>query len=174
MMPGHFKIKTRTATFVTMILGALCAFTVSAHAETIYRSISMDGEVTYSSQPVPGAREYKAIEMESLSPEQRRAGLLLLQQEKSLSAKVDAQLQLREKEWRLADREIIAAQNGLANAESALQNGRAPLPGERSANVGGGSRLTEAYFQRIRSMEARVEQAKQRLDQAYAARNALK
>jgi len=38
---------------------------------------------------------------------------------------------------------------------------------------GGGSRLTQAFFQRLRQAELRVEQARQRLDLAYAARNAL-
>ena len=174
MLPGHSTIIIHTATIVTMFLGAVCALTISAQAETIYRSISTDGEVTYSSRPVPGAREYKAIEIESLTPEQRRAGLLLLRQEKSFSAKVDAQLQLRENAWKRVDQKIISAQKALANAESALQNGRTPLPGERRGNVGGGSRLTGGYFQRLQNLEKRMNQAKVRLDKAYEARNALK
>jgi len=167
-------IKILAAIFPALILAAMCLSATSARAETIYRSVGADGEVTYSSLPVPGARESKAIKIQSLTPEQRRAGLLLLQQEKSLSAKVDAQLQSREKKWKRVDHEIISAQKVLADAESALQNGRTPLPGERSANVGGGSRLTETYFQRLKNLEAQVNQAKRRLDKAYEARNALK
>ena len=146
----------------------------SVRAETIYRSTSPNGEVTYSSQPVPGARASRAIDIESLSPEQRRAGLLLLRQDKALSAQVNARLQAREAEWRRVDREIVSAQKALAADESALQKGRTPLAGERRGNVGGGSRLTGTYFQRLRQLETRVEQAKARLDRAYSARNALK
>lgn len=146
----------------------------SVRAETIYRSISPDGEVTYSSQPVPGARESAAVNIESLSPEQRRAGLLVRRQDKALSAQVNAQLQSREAQWRRVDQEIVSAQKALAAAESALQTGRTPLPEERRGNVGGGSRLTEAYFQRPRQLETRVERAKASLDRAYGARNALK
>ncbi len=173
-MPRTYISTVRAASVVTVILGALCAMTASVQAETIYRSIGRDGEVTYSSQPVPDARESAAINIESLSPEQRRAGLLLRRQDKSLSAEVNAQLQSRESEWRRVDREIVFAQKALADAESALQKGRTPLPGERRGNVGGGSRLTGAYFQRLRQLETRVEQAKERLDRAYGARNALK
>lgn len=174
MMPGTYRSIIRAATIVGAVLSAACVMTASVHAETIYRSIGPDGEVTYSSLPEPGARESTAIEIENLSPEQRRASLLLRQQEKALSSEADAQLQSRESEWRRVDREIISAQKALADAESALQKGRTPLSGERRGNVGGGSRLTEAYFQRLRKLETQVVQAKKRLDRAYEARNALR
>ena len=173
-MPGTYRSIIRAVTIVSAILGAACAMTASVHAETIYRSISPGGEVTYSSQPEPRSRESAAIEVESLSPEQRRAGLLLHRQDKALSAEVNAQLRSRAREWRRADREIVSARKALADAESTLQKGRTPLAGERRGNVGGGSRLTEAYFQRLRQIETRVAQAKERLDRAYEARNALK
>lgn len=139
-------------------------------AEVIYRSVAPDGEVTYSYEPEPGARETTTIEIRTLSPEQRRAAQRLRAEEQAASAQAAA----LERQWRRVDREIIASQQALAKAEKALQDGRTPLPGERKGNVGGGSRLTERYFQRLRGLEARVEQAKRRLDRAYAARNALK
>ena len=174
MMPTNYRNTIRAVTIVITILGAGCAVSASVRAETIYRSTSPNGEVTYSSQPVPGARTSKAIDIESLSPEQRRAGLLLRRQDKALSAQVNAQLRSREAQWRRVDREIVSAQKVLVAAERALRKGRTPLPGEWRGNVGGGSRLTEAYFQRLRQLDTRVEQAKARLDRAYSARNALK
>lgn len=173
-MPETYIKIIRKANLGIAILGAVYAMVGSAHADPIYRSISPDGEVTYSSLPLPGAHESKAIEIESLSPEQRRAGVLLRRQDKILSAEVTASLQSLESEWRQLDREIVSAQKVLAEAESSLQSGRTPLPGERRGNVSGGSRLTEAYFQRLRQNEMRVEQSKERLDRVYAARNALK
>ena len=172
-MPETFNSKIRIATILALIPAAMC-LSATAHAETIYRSVGANGEVTYSSQPVPGAREYKAIEIESLTPEERRAGLLLHEQDKALSDKLGAQLKARKDAWDQADREITAAESALADAESALQEGREPLPGERISNAGGGTRLTEAYFQRLQDLEAQVKLAKERLDKAYEARNALK
>ena len=139
-------------------------------AELIYRSVAPDGEVTYSSQPEPGARETTTVEIRTLSPEQRRAAQRLRAEAQAGSAKAAA----LETQWRRVDREILPAQKALARGEKALQDGRTPLPGERRGNVGGGSRLTEAYFQRLHNLEAAVERAKQRLDRAYAARSALK
>lgn len=112
--------------------------------------------------------------MSALSPEQRRAAQLLRRQEKAESARVTREVSSLEDQWRRVDREIVAAHSGFARAEQALQKGRTPLPGERRGNVGGGSRLTEGYFQRLRRLEMLVERAKERLDRAYAARNALK
>ncbi len=159
-----------------MILTALVlALNVAlpARAETIYKSTGQDGEITYAWQPVPGARKSVALDIQTLSPEQRRAAQLLRAQDKALSAQVSAELNGRENEWRRVDREILSAQGELAQAESALQKGRAPLPGERRGDAGGGSRLTNAYFERLRQAEIRVEHAKQGVDKAYAARNAL-
>jgi hypothetical protein len=156
-----------------MILWAACLCS-SAHAESIYKSTGRDGMITYSSRPVPDARESVELDVQTLSPEQRRATQLLRTQDKARSAQIDAELSARENEWRRVDREILSAQKELAHAESAQQKGREPLPGERRENVGGGSRLSEAYFQRLHQAELRVEQARQHLDQAYAARNALK
>ena len=164
----------KTQAILNVMLVAMCFCAAVAHAETIYRSVGADGEITYSAQPVPGARESTALKMETLTPEQRRAGLLLHRQENGLSAGADAQLQARENEWKQADREIALAQQALAAAEAALQNGRTPLGGERRGMINGGTRLTEDYFQRLRNLEQQVEQAKARLDQAYATRNSLK
>lgn len=153
-------------------LAAILALSAAAAqaAELIYRSVAPDGEVTYSYEPQAGARQSTTIEIRTLSPEQRRAMERLREEERRSSAQATA----LERTWRRADREIVAAQQGLARAEKALQSGRRPLPGERRGNVGGESRLTEAYFQRLRGLERAVERAKQRLDRAYAARNALK
>lgn len=165
--------------FPSVAAGAVLAMATwvlapAARADTIYKSIGPDGEVTYASQPAPGARESTTIDIPSMSPEERRAAMLMRRQEKSHSDEVNAQLQTLEREWRRIDREIVSAQSELARAESALQKGRTPLPGERRGKAGGGSRLSEAYFERLRRSEARVEAAKQRLDNAYTARKTLR
>ena len=90
------------------------------------------------------------------------------------SAFAGAHAESVDQSWRRVDREIVSADKALARSEKALQEGRAPLPGERTGKVGGGSRLNEAYFHRLRALQTAVERAKQRLELAYAARNALK
>lgn len=158
---------------ICFIALALFVSAAPAHAETIYKSTGPDGEITYSSQPVAGSRESEVLDIHTLSPEQRRAARVLRAQDKALSAQVNAELNARDNEWRRVDREIGSAQKELVRAESALRKGRTPLAGERRGNAGGGSRLTEAYFQRLRQAELRVGQAHERQNRAYAARNAL-
>lgn len=158
--------------YAACMAAMLAISAAAAHAaEVIYRSVAPDGEVTYSYQPQPGARETTTIEIRTLSPEQGRAARQHLRSdEQAASARAVA----LERQWRRVDREILAARNALTQAEKALQDGRTPLPGERRGNAGGGSRLAETYFQRLGGLEAAVAQAKRRLDRAYAARNALK
>jgi hypothetical protein len=156
------------------VAAAAGAFAPAARADVIYKSIGPDGDTSYASRPAPGARESTAIDIPSMSPEQRRASQLLRRQDKALSDEVNARLRSLESEWRRVDLEITSAQKGLASAENALRSGRTPLPGERLGKAGGGSRLSEAYFLRLRAAETRVEEAKQRLDKAYAARNNLR
>ena len=174
MMPRPRKYEIRKIAIVTVLMVTLFAAARLAQAEVIYRSTNPDGEITYSSQPVPGARESRAIEYESLSPAQRRAILLLRQREREISAEISSELKALEAKWQQADQEIVETHKTVANAEDALQKGRTPLAYEWIGNVSGGSRLKEAYFQRLQHLETRVEKAKERLDRAYAARNALK
>ena len=72
------------------------------------------------------------------------------------------------------DLEVRGAHSGLRRAENALQRGRDIRAGDIVGNKGGGTRFTQAYFDRIRSLERQVDTAKQRLDLAYEARNSLK
>lgn len=51
----------------------------------------------------------------------------------------------------------------LQDAKNALASGAEPLPGERAANAGGGSRLTEEYFERQKRLKQAVEEAEKLL-----------
>ena len=80
----------------------------------------------------------------------------------------------REKAWQRVEKEIVDAYQALGRAEEARTAGQTPRPGERLGKVGGGSRLTEAYFARLEGLEADVQKAKARLDRAYEERNQLR
>lgn len=104
---------TRTAIGSVLTIAAVTAagiFAPAARADIIYRSIGSGGEVSYASRPAPGARESTAIDIPSLSPEQRRASQLLRRQDKALSDEVNARLRSLESEWRRVDLEITSAQ----------------------------------------------------------------
>ena len=48
--------------------------------------------------------------------------------------------------------------------------GEEPLPGERLGTAGGNSRLTDAYFERQKGLEATVAAAKKRVEDAERSR----
>lgn len=61
---------------------------------------------------------------------------------------------------------MIDARQALQNAEASLQAGLEPLPGERLGNVDGNTRLSPAYWARVRGLRHDVEAARDRLDRA--------
>jgi hypothetical protein len=66
-----------------------------------------------------------------------------------------------------AYQEVLAARKLLQEAEERRQAGIEPLPGERLAIVGGGSRLGPEYFARQEQLAKEVDQARAKLDDAY-------
>src|SRR5450759_1741479 len=88
--------------------------------------------------------------------------------------KSEVETQAREARWRRVDQEITDAIAVVQKDEADLENGREPVPGERLGMVWGGTRLTQDYFDRIRALELAVQAAKERLDNAYQARDALR
>ncbi|HXZ96272.1 MAG TPA: DUF4124 domain-containing protein [Burkholderiales bacterium] len=143
-------------------------------ADVIYKSVGKDGVVTYSDTPVPGAVSTETIQVDTLSPEERRAVLIMQAKQKTQDRDTLERRRAKEDEWRKVDQEILAAQAALKNAEEDLENGRAPLPGETKGTAGRFARLTESYFQRLESLEQAVKDARARLDEAYQARDQLR
>ena len=152
---------------------ALAAASPTLLADEIYKSVGKDGAVTYSQAPLPGAKN-TVIDVQALSPEERRAALMLRRQLASADSVLDSSFAKREEAWHLADVEIRDASEKLMLEESTLDSGREPRAEEWIHNVGGGSRLTEDYFERLKHLEANVAMARARLDRAYEARNALR
>ncbi len=72
-----------------------------------------------------------------------------------------------------ADAEVAMSVLALQRAEKALQRGQTPTAADRSGLAGGRSRLTEAYFERLSSLEAQVQESKRQLQLAYSKREAL-
>lgn len=69
---------------------------------------------------------------------------------------------------------MLAAHTALQKAQSARELGVEPQPGERLGIVGGGSRLSDRYWERQKRLEEDVERARKRLDEAIARWNAVR
>jgi hypothetical protein len=67
----------------------------------------------------------------------------------------------------------MVARDDVSATERSLAAGKEPLPGERVATADGGSRLSEAYFDRVKGLEDELRLAKERLDRAFRDRTIL-
>jgi len=141
---------------ITLALAAATA--LAQQPQPIFRSVMPDGKVIYGDKPAPGAKESRRVDVSSpniATPAQPGAVSAPTPQQQAADA---------------ADAQVKAAQQELQAAKAALEAASEPREGERIGIAGGGTRLTDAYFQRIKSLEAAVAAAQKKLDDAYARR----
>lgn len=134
----------------------------AAAAQTLYKSTMPDGKVIYGEKPAPGAKK-----VETIAPPPEKPGITIVAPSDKASA--DEAARKRAAKTDAAYRELEAARRQLQEAEAALEAGREPLPGERLGTVGGKSRLTDAYWERQKKLEAAVEAARKRVELAEKA-----
>ena len=152
---------------------AVAIFTSAAvHAGEVYKYRMPDGKILYTSQvstsgkllevlpePAPGPRVIEAERLAKLKREQDQANNATAKRLATLDA---------------VDAEIKAALRALEAAKEANEQSVEPLPGERLGTAKGKSRLAEGYWERQRELRQAVEAARQRLDDAYRARDAIR
>lgn len=138
------------------------------HAQTLYEWREPGGALAYSQLP-PRPQDgvlLRRIELPALEPQERRAAARVMAQGGPSQGAEAASL-------RRADADVSQALARLQAAERALRDGQEPRAGERRHLVSGHSRLTKTYFDRIAALEAAVTRARESLQSAYAARDAL-
>ena len=134
------------------VVALLASFAAGAAAQTLYKSTMPDGKVVYSEKPVPGAKRVDTIE----PPPAKTGTTTVTPGEKARAAALPAPQQ---------SGELMSAREALQKAEAARKAGEEPLPGERLGTAGGASRLTDAYFERQKGLEAALESAKKRVQE---------
>lgn len=139
------------------VLIALSWWVGPSWAQTVYKSTMPDGRVIYSTEPVRGAKRVETLkppaESTGVNPVGPADAQKLEQQERQRSKREGRQDELQQ------------AEKALRDAEAAQAAGKEPLPGERSGTAGGGSRLSDEYWSRQKSLEAAVTEARKRLDE---------
>lgn len=141
--------------FITI---AIAAFQVAA--ETAYRSVDEQGNVTYSDRPVSSATQEEQVGINAPAP----------------SAEMQQEAQQREAELQKAasqpgtssapgkTSQNKAARQAVEDAEARLGEASLVREGDRVGNAGGGSRLRPEYHERVREAEAEVEKARKQLE----------
>jgi flagellar motility protein MotE (MotC chaperone) len=164
---------TRQFSIGACCLAAVLAFTAGAvHAQRMFKYVMPDGRVVYSDKSVPGGRL-----VDEIAPAPPPDPAAAQPRQDTRTEQRDAlreRLADRESQFQRASADLNEARGRLAAAERQLADGKEPLPGERTGNVGGGSRLNELYWQRQAANEAAVAQARTEVQQAEAAVNQLR
>jgi len=162
--------------YACLFAGLLLASGGAQAAQTIYKSVDSTGRVIYSQDPVPGAISVDKVDVTPKVTVERPAS-----GNPSASGAADArraetarqseefrQRQLsRESQRQKAIDAVTAAERELDAAQKALIAGQeTDQPGDRQGIGGVRSRPTEQYLERVRRLEAAVEAAKKRLQDA--------
>lgn len=142
------------------LLIALAFAATAAQGQTVFRSVMPDGSIVYGDKPAPGAKEVKEVTLPPPNiskppPPPKKSAPAATPGQPAADSPVDP---------------VKSAELDLQKAKAALEAGREPLPGERIGTAGGGSRLTDAYFERIKSLENAITGAQKKLDDALAQR----
>jgi hypothetical protein len=140
---------------------------LGAAGQTLYRSTMPDGRVVLGDRPMPGARTVQEIQapagnvVPAPAPPAARP--------RPPGAKAPAMT------LEAADAELREALKARDAARDAAEKGKEPLEGERLGTAGkGGSRLSDTYWARQKSLEDAVAQAERRVEAAQAKLNALR
>ena len=135
-----------------------------AQAQTVYKSTMPDGKIVYGEKPAPGAKK-----VDKIDPPPAKTGTTVITPEEKVRA--DQLAADRAKASAAAASKQTSADDArrqLKSAETARDTGKEPLPGERLGTAGGGSRLTDAYYERQKKLEQAVSDARKRLDDAQS------
>ncbi len=167
-----------------MHLKLLClmSLTTLAQAAPVYKVIDADGHVTYSSE-APPAQTGRAVEIitPAPGPNENRVNEAAAREVQLDDAAQNADRQLEQRRAQRAERtaRLREAEAALAKAQKAYADGQDPEPGERVGTVRQGangktvrgSRLSDAYQQRVKALEEAVKAAEAA---AVAARRQLR
>lgn len=150
-------------------------------ATTVYRQVMPDGRVVYSDKAVKGARIDHTIKVDPAikgnlwTTEAGPKPVVAPQAERTPIDRVNpAPGSGKRRTPEEATSDVIRAEMLLEDAKKRQHAGVEPLPGERTANATGGSRLNEAYHARQQALAKEVADAEAALQKARSDRDTLR
>ena len=152
-----------------VVVGFAVALGAGAAEQTFFKSVLPNGRVVYGDAPAAGAKRTEKITVRTDVPASE------IDAEAARRAlEMDRRRLLRDAAARSArltqlETEIAAAYNAFKAAEQEREAGRAIQEGDRQ-----GRRLLAQYWERQRTLEATLGQARQTLDKLLTERSALR
>ena len=149
-------ISLRTMLDILLFLTLTLAVT-TAQSQAMFRSVMPDGKIVYGDKPAPGAKETKRVNLAPLN-------IATPQQATDTAEATPGATPAGN-----SAAELTAARQNLEAAQKALAEGREQREGDRIGIAKGGSRPSDSYLERVKSMEDAVTAAQQQLDNAQRA-----
>lgn len=137
-------------------------------AQTVYKSVDEQGNVTYSAEP---PKQSEAVERVKLPPGPTPAERSAAEQRaKEIDQAADKAESSRTAGESARNARIEAAEKQVELAKQRLEAAKEVGPGDRTGTASGGSRLNESYWERVRKAESALEEAQAALKAAKAGR----
>jgi hypothetical protein len=137
-----------------------------ASAETVYKHVDPEGNVTFSSNPSRAGPGEAVVPIEidpRLSEEQRKAAQERLDALQREAARLEREREIEQEER--AER-VASAQVALREARAALEEAKKKTLDDWQYLFTGGRVLKQSYFDRVEAAEQRVSNAKKALRRA--------
>jgi len=140
-----------------------------AQAATIYKYRGADGQIEYSTTRPKDRPIIAEMDSKAMAQDQRN---IVPSTTSAVTAALERDADARLRQQNLANDNVARAEQNLREAQLALEQGKEPLPGERTGTVSGFARLNESYTARVAGLERAVQLAQAQVEEAYRARNA--
>jgi uncharacterized protein DUF4124 len=134
-----------------------------AGADEVYKSTMPNGKVIYGPEPAAGAKK-----VEKITPRTQDSGVRISTPEQKRN--LDQREAQQQAQTTRREAELDELKRGLQSAEAAREAGREPRDGDFIGTARGGTRLNDGYFERQKTLEAAVQDARKRLEAAQQAR----
>lgn len=141
----------------------LAILSAVAAAETVYRTVDAEGNVSFTDEPPPTGSGVEEITIDAPPPPASR----VRQSEQEAQAainKANRNQMRREAADEQRSMELREAEKALEQAQKNLEEAKVVREGDRRGKAGGGTRLTTEYLNRVKAAEKGVEEAQSRLD----------
>lgn len=149
-------------------IALLLVMSFAVTAQTIYKQVDKDGKVTYTDKPPSKEQAAQKVDIDTERNIAKPLGSRPVQAKES----ADKQLKRRADSDAAFEKDVAQARAKLDLAKEELTNGKEPQEEDWKtvgAQAGKPARiLNEAYFDRIKQLEAAVKQAEEELDNVRA------
>ena len=134
-----------------------------AGAEQVYKSTMPDGKVIYGPEPASGAKK-----VEKITTKTQDSGVRISTPEQKRN--LDQRQAQQQEQTARREAELGELKRALHSAEAAREAGREPHDGDFIGTARAGTRLNDEYWERQKTLEAAVQDARKRLEAAQQAR----